>query len=127
MSITNAFKVTRKRALEAGVRRHEEITMSDEIYRAENVNPKFHPIFEQLQEEFPPPYQIWRRIEQLGRCLSAAVLDTRSNVAVFVPISGIATARAACLSPLEVERVRAHFSSGVEQDLTLESSRPLKN
>jgi len=47
--------------------------MLEAIYKSGEVAPDFQPIFAQLSKEFNGKCEIWRRVEDFGRCLSAAV------------------------------------------------------
>lgn len=93
--------------------------MPDFPYRPEDVNEDVRPIFDQLLEEFGDSYQIWRRIEDFGRRLSAGILDPETRVAVIIALRTGTGARSSRLSESEIEQIRTHFASGATEDLVL--------
>ncbi len=93
--------------------------MYDAIYKSEDVDPEFQPIFEQLCTEFASKYQIWRRVEDFGRWLSAGVLNPSTRVAATIALRKETRRRTTLLSPTEIQRIREHLTSDAREDLTL--------
>lgn len=93
--------------------------MPDAIYKSEDVAPEFQPIFEQLRTEFGATYQIWRRVEDFDRWLSAGVLNPSTRVAATIALRKGTRKRTTPLSPSEIQRIREHFASGDQEDLAL--------
>ena len=88
------------------------------LYKPEDVDSESRPIFEQLRAEFGSVYQVWRRAEDLGRLVSAAVLEPSMQTAAIITIRhGIQTR--ALLSSSEIQRIRKHLKSGAKKDLVL--------
>lgn len=94
--------------------------MYDAIYKSEEVEPEFHPIFEQLCTEFGSKYQIWRRVEDFGRWLIAGVVNPSTQVAATITLRQGTRRRTIPLSPSEIQRVREHLASGAQEDLALQ-------
>jgi len=90
----------------------------DTLYKAEDADSESRPIFEQLRAEFGTVYQVWRRVEDFGRLVSAAVLDPSTLSAAEITIRHGIHARAP-LSSSEIERIRKHLKSGARKDLVL--------
>lgn len=93
--------------------------MYEAIYKSEDVAPEFRPIFEQLCTEFGTTCQIWRRVEDFGRWLSAGVLNTPTQTAAIIALRRGTRTRNTPLSQLDIQRIREHFASGAQEDLTL--------
>lgn len=93
--------------------------MSESIYKSEEVEPEFQPIFEQLCTEFGGTCQIWRRVEDFGRWLSAGVLNPSTRVAATITLQKGLRKRTTLLSPSEIQRIREHLASGAKEDLAL--------
>lgn len=87
----------------------------DEIYKPENVYPEFRPVFDQLCKEFGPQYEIWRRVEDLGLSLSAAVKNPERNVAVIIRLPKKPPKTQ--LNAPDLQKIRKHLLSGTG-DLT---------
>lgn len=90
--------------------------MVESLYAPDSNDPS-RPLFEQLVREFPPPYEIWRRSEDLGTRLSAAVKLPATQVAVSIKLRSSTGQRRQTLSSSELDRVREHFASGSTTDL----------
>lgn len=93
--------------------------MYDTIYKPEDVELDFHPIFDQIVKEFGVSYQIWRRVDDLGRWLSAAILNPKTNGAVIITLRGPTGTRTSLLSSAEIQQIRDHFATGALEDLAL--------
>lgn len=93
--------------------------MLEAIYKSGEVAPEFQPIFAQLSEEFSGKYEIWRRVEDFGRCLSAAVLNPSTQVAAAIGLKKGTIKRTTLLSPSEILKIREHLASGLHEDLSL--------
>ena len=88
------------------------------LYKPEDADSESRPIFEQLRVEFGAMYQVWRRVEDLGRFVSAAVLNPSTQTAVKITIRhGIQTRP--LLNSSEIQRIRKHLESGASKDLIL--------
>ena len=83
--------------------------MSDGRYAPTNVPAEHRAVFEQLSAEFGPPFQIWRRSKNLGRQISAAVLDPTTNVAVIVPLRTHDRIQEGLLDARVIDQVREHL------------------
>jgi len=93
--------------------------MVDSLYRPEEVDQELRPVFEQLAQEFSANYQVWRRVEDFGRFVSAAVLSPSSRVAVIVPLRTGLRSRSSLLTPSEIKKIREHLLSNSTNDLQL--------
>jgi hypothetical protein len=94
--------------------------MDQDIHKLEDVPLEERQIFEQLFTEFGTTYQIWRRVEEFGRWINAAV-GTTQTAAIIALRRGTRT-RTTPLSQLDIQRIREHFASRAEGDLTLQIS-----
>jgi hypothetical protein len=95
--------------------------MNDTLYKPEDVDAESRPIFEQLRAEFGATYQIWRRVEDFGRLVTAAVLDPSTENAAKISIRR-GTRTRALLSSSEIKKIRKHLMSGAKEDLVLKGS-----
>jgi len=93
--------------------------MLEAIYKSEEVTPEFQPIFAQLATEFGGTYEIWRRVEDFGRWLSAAVLNPSTQVAAIISLKKGTRKRTTPLSSSEIQRMREHLALGAKEDLAL--------
>ncbi len=89
------------------------------IYKSEDVNPEHRSIFDQLESEFGTNYQIWSRVEDFGRWVSAGVLNPKTNIAVTITLRGKGDERTSLLSSSEIKKIKDHFDGGVQKDLEL--------
>jgi hypothetical protein len=92
--------------------------MTDTLYKREEVDPESRPIFEQLRAEFGATYQVWRRVEDFGRLVSAGVVNPSTQTAAKITLRH-GTQYRAPLSSAEAQKIREHLMSGVKQDLVL--------
>ena len=93
--------------------------MYDVIYKSEDVDTEFQPIFQQLCTEFAGKYEIWRRVENFGRWLSAGVLNPSTQVAAIISLQKGNQRRTKLLSLQEIQRIREHLGSDAHEDLAL--------
>lgn len=93
--------------------------MYDAIYKSEEVEPEYRPIFEQLRVEFGATCEIWRRVEDFGRWLSAGVLNPSTQVAATIALRQGTRKRTIPLNKSEIQRIHEHLTSGVQEDLVL--------
>lgn len=93
--------------------------MFDSLYRPEEVDQDLRPIFDQLAQEFGAKYQVWRRVENFGRFVSAAVLSPSSQAAVIIPLRTGLRSRTSLLTPSEIRRIGEHLWSNSTNDLQL--------
>lgn len=94
--------------------------MSDTPYKSEDVDAESRPIFEQLSAEFGATYQIWRRVEDFGRLVIAAVLNPSTQTAAKIIIRHGSQTRSV-LGSLEIQKIRRHLTSGTKEDLVLKA------
>jgi len=92
------------------------------IYNPKDVDTKSRALFEQLVAEFPPPYQVWRRVEDFGRREIAAVIDPLTKMGVTVTMRHGTLARPHLLNAAEIQKIRKHFKSHATKDLVLSSN-----
>lgn len=91
--------------------------MVDYLYKSEEVDDDVRPIFNQLVREFGGQYQIWRRVEDFGRRLSAGILDPSSLNAATITLRSTKTKkRKELLGGSELQQIREHLSSSVSRD-----------
>ena len=93
--------------------------MTDFLYKPDDVDKELQPIFEQLQNELGTTCQIWRRVEDFGRRISAGVVDesTKSGVTILLRTSTRTLKNE--LNNSELEKIKKHLKSGDENDLGL--------
>jgi hypothetical protein len=90
----------------------------DTLYKLEDSDLESRPIFEQLRAEFGAVYQIWRRAEDFGRSLSAAVLDPSTQTAAEIILRRGVQARTS-LSSVELQKIKKHLVSRAKNDFVL--------
>ena len=93
--------------------------MSDFVYKPEDVDAGVRPIFEQLRTEFGAVYEVWRRIENFGRWVSAAVVNRSTGTVAIIEIRAGNRLRTTPLDPSETQRIRSHLESNADLDLNL--------
>lgn len=93
--------------------------MKDMIYRPEHINPIFRPIFEQLCDEFGDACQVWTRVEDFGRCLSAEIVDPETGATVIISLRKEKRTRIAKLNKAEIRRIHEYFNSDASETLPM--------
>ena len=93
--------------------------MTDFLYKSEDVDQELQPIFEQLCNEFGATCQIWRRVEDFGRQISAVVINKSTMTAVTILLRTSTRTLKKVLDKSELEKIQKHITSGAEKDLTL--------
>jgi hypothetical protein len=93
--------------------------MVDSLYKPSNVAPELRPRFDQLQNEFAEEYEIWVRVEDFGRSISAGIVNRPKAIAVTVPLRRGSQAIRNMLDPSEIDRIRNHLTSDAMEDLML--------
>ena len=93
--------------------------MVDTLYKPEDVCNELQSFFRQLASEFGGSYEIWKREENFGRFISAAVVDRPTGVAVTIAIQRGSRVRAFPFDASEIKRIRDHFVSRASSDLAL--------
>lgn len=93
--------------------------MSDRVYKPEDVDAGARPIFEQLRVEFGAVYEVWQRIENFGRWVSAAVVNRSTGAVAIVEIRAGNRMRTTLLDAIETQRIRSHLESNADLDLSL--------
>ncbi len=91
----------------------------DYRYEPTKVDPAFSPLFEHLQAEFGADYQMWGRVEDDERWISAGVVNPTKHLAVLLPLKrGRLTGRKD-LATADRAKMRGHLTSNATQDVVL--------
>jgi ABC-type phosphate/phosphonate transport system substrate-binding protein len=91
----------------------------DSRYEPKNVPTELRPVFDQLQKELGRQFEIWVRIEDFGRRVTAGILNKSKSIAVTVPIAiGSRHIRTTLTAP-DIDRIRSHLTSNATSDLAL--------
>ncbi len=93
--------------------------MTDFLYKPEDVDSELRPIFEQLCKEFGTTCQVWRRVEDFGRRISAGVVDNSTMAAAIILLRTSTRTLKTELIQREVDQIQKHFASGTGGNLTL--------
>lgn len=93
--------------------------MLDSPYDTTNVTPELRPVFDQLQRELGTQYEIWVRVEDFGRSVTAGIVNRASSIAVTVPLTAAARRVRTVLEPSELDHIRKHLASAATKDLSL--------
>ena len=95
--------------------------MVDNLYEPTNVAPEWRPLFDQLQIEFAAEkYEIWVRVEDWGRNVSAGIVNRPKLIAVVVPLRKGIRYIPSTLDSSEIERIRNHLISDATEDLLID-------
>jgi len=89
------------------------------IYNPENVSDEHRPIFDALKREFGLKFQIWHYVNDYGRLVRAEILNPETRVAAKITLLGEGCNRTSPLSSAEIQQIRNHFDSGIQNDLGL--------
>lgn len=92
--------------------------MVDNLYQPALVAPEFRQVFDQLQNELGREYEIWVRVEDFGRSVSAGIVN-RSKLAVIVSLRRGSQAIRNALDSSEIDRIRKYLISNATEDLVL--------
>ncbi len=93
--------------------------MTDFPYKPEDVHDEDRPYFNQLINEFGHNYEIWRRVEDIGRSLSVGILNPETRLAVFIELRTATRTRWSQLDDSDIKQIREHLISSVQHDLIL--------
>ncbi len=81
-----------------------------------SVLPELEPMFAQLWNELAPEFEMWSRIEDFGRRVTAGIL--KNSIAVTLVLKKGGRARATPISNDEIAKIRTHLRSATD-DLAL--------
>ena len=98
---------------------HRSHHMTEYKYEHGLVPPAVEHIFTSLVKEFASSYEIWVRAENLGRWVTAAVLNPQTKVAVMIAVADSRKVRGTHLSDAEVKAIRTHLESNLDKDLSI--------
>lgn len=93
--------------------------MTDYIYKPEDVDETTRSIFDQLTHAFGDNYEIWRRVDDFGRRIIAAVVHPEGHVNATVEVRRAVGSERAALTTREVEIIRHHLARNGAGDLAL--------
>jgi hypothetical protein len=93
--------------------------MADLAYDRSNAVPELLPIFDHLKAEFGEEYEIWVRIEDFGRRISAGIVNPSNSVAATILLKHGLTVRRVEITAEEIKTIRDHLISHEGADLAL--------
>jgi hypothetical protein len=88
-------------------------------YEPKNVAGELRPVFDQLQKELGGEFEIWVRIEDFGRRVTAGILNKSKSIAATVPIAIGRRRIRTTLTASDIDRIRSHLTSDAASDLAL--------
>jgi hypothetical protein len=91
----------------------------DYRYDPSKVTPELRPFFASLQAELGADYQIWVRVEDFERRISAGVVNPSRKLAARIPLQqGLVSLRTA-LTSADIAAIRRHLTSNATEDLVI--------
>lgn len=93
--------------------------MADFPYDRSNEAPELLPIFEHLKAEFGEEYEIWVRVEDFGRRISAGIVNPSNSVAATILLKHGLTNKRMAITAAEIEKIRGYLTSNERDDLAL--------
>jgi hypothetical protein len=91
----------------------------DYPYDPSKVTPELRPLFAYLQAELGAEYEIWVRVEDFERRISAGVVNPSLQLAARIPLQqGLVPLRNA-LTSADIAAIRQHLTSNATKDLVI--------
>lgn len=91
----------------------------DYLYDPSKVTPELRPLFAYLQAELGTDYEIWVRVEDFERRISAGVVNPSRKLVARIPLQqGLVTLRMA-LTSADIAAIRQHLTSNATEDLVI--------
>ena len=93
--------------------------MEDVRYNSQSNVALHGPFFDRLVSEFPG-YEVWQKLENFNRRLSAGIINPGTGVAATIVISSRSVGNLQVPTDEQLTRIKAHLASAKQGDNDLE-------